>query len=55
MSDGGLVHWDEPEPGGCYIPWPREKRRERSADVLAEVARRYGDGMVQFAEGGEVQ
>lgn len=54
MSDGGLVQWDEPEPGGCYIPLPHE-RRERSAELLAEVARRYGEGMVQFAEGGEVQ
>ena len=61
MSDGGKVHvqnieWEEPWwTGGCYIPGPLRRTPEESAAILAEVADRYGDGFVKFAEGGVVE
>lgn len=38
----------------CYIPYSDSSRkRERSAEILAEVAARFG--YPQFAEGGEIE
>jgi hypothetical protein len=57
MSDGGKVQWDEPEwlGEGGYIPGPPRRTPEERAAILAEVAARYGDGFVKFAEGGVVE
>ncbi|OCW60007.1 hypothetical protein AKG36_06755 [Trueperella bernardiae] len=44
--------WAEPETGGeAYIPLAVSKRK-RSLEILAEVAKRFGYGLTQFAGGG---
>lgn len=41
-TEGALVSWQDPEDPGCYIPLPRDpEERRRSAEILAEVARRF--------------
>lgn len=66
MAEGGLVEdhrpqiakggewriWAEPETGGeAYIPLTPAKRRQ-SVPILAEVAKRFGFALSEFAAGG---
>lgn len=53
MGGRGLVQWAEPETGGeAFIPMSPAKRT-RSLDILAEVADRFGLGLIRkFGSGG---
>jgi tape measure domain-containing protein len=53
IARGGAMRlWAEPETGGeAYIPLSPAKR-PRSTAILADVARRFGFGLTQFANGG---
>jgi TP901 family phage tail tape measure protein len=49
---GDMRLWAEPETGGeAYIPLAQSKRRA-SVSILNEVARRFGFGLEEFADGG---
>lgn len=49
---GAMRVWAEPETGGeAYIPLGSNKRND-AMPVLAEVARRFGMGLTQYANGG---
>ncbi|MGW2095781.1 phage tail tape measure protein [Promicromonospora sukumoe] len=52
IGDGRTRIWNEPETGGeSYIPLAPSKRA-RSEKILEETARRFGLGVVRFANGG---
>ncbi|NKR96216.1 hypothetical protein GS473_04510 [Rhodococcus hoagii] len=52
IGDGRTRIWNEPETGGeSYIPLALSKR-PRSERILEETARRFGLGVVRFANGG---
>lgn len=49
---GTVVQWAEPETGGeAFIPMATSKRA-RSLGILHEVAKSFGLGLTQYAEGG---
>lgn len=49
---GAMRLWAEPETGGeAYIPLARQKR-QRSTEILAKVANKFGYGLMKFEDGG---
>lgn len=53
--NGGLVQWAEPSTEGeAFIPMARSKR-PRAEKILKETARRFGFGVLEFANGGVVE
>ncbi|QSE90313.1 hypothetical protein JWS13_17645 [Rhodococcus pseudokoreensis] len=55
IGDGRTRIWNEPETGGeAYIPLAGSKR-QRSEAILGDVAKRFGFGLLKFANGGVVE